>query len=57
MLELLPAFFLDPVMGKPVWMWAVFLGIVAALLALDLGVMHRDDHVIGVRESLVMSGF
>lgn len=31
-------------LGKPVWMWLVFLGIVLALLVFDLGVLHRDNH-------------
>ncbi|MET0988989.1 MAG: TerC family protein, partial [Steroidobacteraceae bacterium] len=31
------------------------MGIVIALLAFDLGVLHRDDHVIKVRESLCLS--
>lgn len=48
-------FFLLDFLGKPVWMWATFLGIVVTMLAFDLGVLHRDNHVIGVRESLVMS--
>jgi len=37
--------------------WAVFLGIVFALLAFDLGVLHKTDHEIGVRESLWLSAF
>ncbi len=41
--------------GKPVWVWFTFIGIVAALLAFDLGVLHKDDQAIGVRESLVLS--
>ena len=44
-------------LGKPVWMWLSFLGIVIALLALDLGVLHRKQREIGVRESLAMSAF
>ena len=32
-----------------------FAGIVASLLAFDLGVLHKDDHEIGVRESLLLS--
>ena len=31
----------DLVMGKPLWMWAVFLVAVLVLLVLDLGVFHR----------------
>ncbi|HEV2569973.1 TerC family protein [Sphingomonas sp.] len=37
-------------------MWLVFIGIVMALLALDLGVLHRKQREIGVAESMVMSG-
>ncbi|HEX8214233.1 MAG TPA: TerC family protein [Allosphingosinicella sp.] len=42
-------------LGKPLWMWLAFVAIVAALLALDLGVLHRKQREIGVRESLVLS--
>ncbi|MGH7026243.1 TerC family protein [Brevundimonas sp.] len=42
-------------MGKPAWMWAAFIGVVVALLALDLGVLHRTEREIGVRESLLLS--
>jgi tellurite resistance protein TerC len=41
--------------GKPAWVWLAFIGIVAALLAFDLGVLHKDDRPIGVRESLLLS--
>ena len=41
--------------GKPAWLWLAFVAIVAALLAFDLGVLHKDDRAIGVRESLVLS--
>ncbi|NIX75231.1 TerC family protein [Microvirga terricola] len=44
-------------LGKPLWMWLAFIFIVISLLALDLGVLNRKDHEIGVRESLVMSAF
>jgi tellurite resistance protein TerC len=42
-------------LGKPAWMWLAFLGIVTALLAFDLGVLHRDNREIEVRESLLLS--
>jgi tellurite resistance protein TerC len=42
-------------LGMPVWIWLTFLGAVLAVLAFDLGVMHRDTHEIGVSESLKMS--
>ena len=44
-------------LGKPLWMWLAFLGIVATLLALDLGVLHRKQREIGARESLALSAF
>ena len=42
-------------MGKPAWIWLVFISIVVALLAFDLGVLHKGDSEIGVRESLLLS--
>ena len=48
---------LDLVLGKPLWMWGVFAAIVIGLLAFDLGILHRGARVIGVAESLWMSGF
>ncbi|MCE9521427.1 MAG: TerC family protein [Alphaproteobacteria bacterium] len=48
-------FLLADFLGKPLWMWASFMSIVVALLAFDLGVLHRDNHTIGVRESLGLS--
>jgi tellurite resistance protein TerC len=41
--------------GKPAWVWLAFIGIVVALLAFDLGVLHKDDREIGVHESLLLS--
>jgi len=46
----------SPFAGTPVWIWLMFLTVVVALLAFDLGVLHKDDeHEIGVRESLALS--
>jgi tellurite resistance protein TerC len=42
-------------LGRPAWMWLAFIGIVIILLALDLGVLHRKQREIGVRESLTLS--
>ena len=43
-------------LGKPMWMWLLFITLVVALLAFDLGVLHKDgDHEIGVAESLKLS--
>jgi len=48
-------FLFQDFLTKPVWMWAAFLGLVTILLTLDLGVLHRKQREIGVRESLLMS--
>ncbi|MCC0001210.1 MAG: TerC family protein [Methylobacteriaceae bacterium] len=42
-------------LGKPLWMWLAFLAIVVILLALDIGLLHRDTREIGVKESLALS--
>jgi tellurite resistance protein TerC len=42
-------------LGKPVWMWLGFMSLVAFLLALDLGVLHKKEREIGVSESLMLS--
>jgi tellurite resistance protein TerC len=38
-------------------MWLAFMALVIGLLALDLGVLHRDSKAIGGRESLALSAF
>jgi tellurite resistance protein TerC len=42
-------------LGKPVWIWLSFFGIVITLLSADLGILHRKQKEIGVRESLSLS--
>ena len=42
-------------LGTPLWMWLGFIAIVVALLVFDLGVLHKDNHEIGVAESLKLS--
>jgi tellurite resistance protein TerC len=54
-MDLLIPFVTADFLGKPAWIWLVFIGIVVALLAFDLGVLHKDDKEIGVRESLMLS--
>ena len=44
-----------PWLGTPLWMWLLFVALVVALLVFDLGVLHKDDHEIGVSESLKLS--
>jgi tellurite resistance protein TerC len=39
-----------------IWLWIIFTVGVLVLLALDLGLFHRDDHTISVKEALIWSG-
>ena len=52
---MLDALLFSDFLGKPAWLWFSFLGVVAALLAFDLGVLHRKDREIGAKESLLLS--
>ena len=54
-MESLTALLTADLFGKSAWIWLVFAGIVAALLAFDLGVLHKDDHEIGIKESVLLS--
>ena len=42
-------------LGTPAWLWLAFLGVVTALLALDLGVLHRGERPVSPRQSLWLS--
>jgi len=42
-------------MGSPLWMWAAFITLVATILTFDLGVLHKENREIGVKESLKLS--
>jgi tellurite resistance protein TerC len=44
-------------LGKPAWLWFLFLGVVLTLLVLDLGVLNRGNKTPGVVRSLWMSAF
>lgn len=48
--------FID-LLGKPLWMWLTFVAVVLVLLALDLGVLHKDSREIGIKESFALSAF
>ncbi len=50
-MDILQSFWL----GTPIWLWLSFFGVVVALLALDLGVLHKENREIGVKESLRLS--
>ena len=50
-------FFTAVWLGTPIWFWAAFLFIVAALTAFDLGFLHKEDREMGLGESLKLSAF
>lgn len=54
-MEALLALLNTPFPTQPVWLWSMFLAIVVVMLAFDLGVLHRRDREIGIRESLWLS--
>jgi tellurite resistance protein TerC len=56
-MEFLMPFLMTDFLGTPTWFWLVFIVMVIALLVFDLGVLHRDNHEIGVTESLKLSAF
>jgi tellurite resistance protein TerC len=43
-------------LGTPTYFWVIFGAIVVALLAFDLGVLHKDDKEIEARESFKLYG-
>lgn len=49
--------FMADMMGKPVWMWVLFIAIVLILLVIDLGLFHKKSREIGIKESLALSAF
>ncbi len=44
-------------LGMPVWVWLAFLALVVTILALDLGLFHREAHEISMRESVKLAAF
>lgn len=40
-------------MAENIWFWVVFNIFVLGLLALDLGVFHRKDHAVGMKEAAI----
>ncbi|MDQ4136020.1 MAG: TerC family protein [Pseudomonadota bacterium] len=56
-MDLLLSFLTADFLGTPAWLWLSFLSIVVALLAFDLGVLHKEDKELGIAESLKLSVF
>jgi tellurite resistance protein TerC len=44
-------------LGTPLWFWLSFAGIVLALTAFDLGILHKEDREMGIAESLKLTAF
>lgn len=44
-------------LGTPAWFWLAFIGLVVALTAFDLGVLHKEDKAMGIGESLRLTAF
>ena len=44
-------------METSIWLWLGFTAFVIVLLAFDLGLLHRKQREIGIREFLILSGF
>lgn len=45
------------ILGKALWVWLIFFGIIFFFLAFDLGVFHSKDRTVSIKESLIMSAF
>jgi tellurite resistance protein TerC len=54
-MDIMADFFFSVWLTKPMWMWLAFFGIVVTLLVVDLGLLHKHNHEIDVKESLVLS--
>jgi tellurite resistance protein TerC len=50
-------FLFQDFLATPVWFWLAFIGLVIALTAFDLGVLHKEDREMGISESLKLSVF
>jgi tellurite resistance protein TerC len=55
-MELFTAVLYADFLGTPAYFWMIFAGIIVALLAFDLGVLHKDDKEIDAKESFLLYG-
>jgi tellurite resistance protein TerC len=40
----------------PVWVWLAFVAVVIVILAIDLGLFHKDAHEVSLKESAILAG-
>lgn len=43
-------------MGQQAWIWILFLTVIGTLLFVDLFILNKKDHVVGLQESLRLTG-
>ena len=55
-MELLWSFLPATWLGMPAWVWLAFITIVAIILAVDLGLFHKEAHEVSLKESAVLAG-
>ena len=55
-MDLLTTYLSGTWLGMPAWAWLGFLLIVLAMLAVDLGVFHKEAHTPSMTESVVIAG-
>ncbi|MGL4490096.1 MAG: TerC family protein [Rhizobiaceae bacterium] len=55
-MELLSGFLFADFLGTPTYFWLIFISLVIALLAFDLGILHKEDKEISARESFILYG-
>lgn len=55
-MEYASAWLLAGWLGMPVWVWLSFIAVVAIILAVDLGLFHKEAHEVTLRESAVLAG-
>lgn len=55
-MDMIPDFLLNNWLGMPVWIWLAFVAAVIAIMAIDLGLLHKEAHTPTFRESATLAG-
>jgi tellurite resistance protein TerC len=43
-------------LGMPIWVWLSFIAVVILILAIDLGLFHKEAHEVSMKESAILAG-
>jgi tellurite resistance protein TerC len=43
-------------LGMPIWIWLAFVTLVTVILAIDLGLFHKEAHEVSLKESAILAG-